>query len=264
MLHIKELVKVFSKGTSEEKTLFDNLDLHVNKKDFITVIGSNGAGKSTLLNIITGTLSLDEGTISLENEEITRVLEHERSKYMGRVYQDPSKGTSPSMTILENLSLAYNKGKSFGLGYGVNKKNLNHFKERLATLNLGLENKLNDKVSLLSGGQRQALALLMATMVTPKLLLLDEHTAALDPKTSENIIGLTDSIVKEKNITTLMVTHNINHAIKYGNRIIMMHKSRIIMDAQGEEKQALTPEKIIGYFNSISQDEGLSDRIILN
>ncbi|MEW8957116.1 ABC transporter ATP-binding protein, partial [Clostridium sp.] len=213
MLNIKSIEKKFNKGTLNETTLFNNFDLEINKGDFITIVGSNGAGKSTLLNIISGALDVDSGNIVLEGKDITTLKEHKRSKFIARVFQDPTKGTSPSMTILENLSLAENKGKRFGFSLGVNKKRIEDFKEQLSILNLGLEDKIHTKVGMLSGGQRQALSLLMATLKTPQVLLLDEHTAALDPKTSENIIELTDKIVKEKQITTIMITHNLNHAI---------------------------------------------------
>jgi len=262
MLKIKSINKGFNKGTINETSIFNNFNLEINKGDFITIVGSNGAGKSTLLNIISGALELDSGNISLEKKDITNLKEHTKSKFISRVFQDPTKGTSPSMTILENLSLADNKGSSFGLSLGVNKKKIEEFKNHLSILNLGLEDKINTKVGMLSGGQRQALSLLMATLNTPKILLLDEHTAALDPKTSETIINLTNSIVKEKNITTIMITHNLNHAIAFGNRLLMMHRGQTILDIGKVEKSNLTKNDLIEEFNKITFKEELSDRIM--
>lgn len=262
MLKVKSINKGFNNGTINETRIFNNFNLEINKGDFITIVGSNGAGKSTLLNIISGALELDSGNIILEEKDITNLNEHKKSKFISRVFQDPTKGTSPSMTILENLSLADNKGSSFGLSLGVNKKKIEEFKNQLAILNLGLEDKLNTKVGMLSGGQRQALSLLMATLKTPKILLLDEHTAALDPKTSENIINLTNNIVKEKNITTIMITHNLNHAIEFGNRLLMMHRGEILLDIGRIEKRKLTKNALIEEFNKITFKEELSDRIM--
>lgn len=262
MLKINSISKGFNKGTINETNIFNNFSLEINKGDFITIVGSNGAGKSTLLNIISGALELDSGNIILEEKDITNLKEHKKSRFISRVFQDPTKGTSPSMTILENLSLADNKGSSFGLSLGVNKKKIEEFKNHLSILNLGLEDKINTKVGMLSGGQRQALSLLMATLNTPKILLLDEHTAALDPKTSETIINLTNSIVKEKNITTIMITHNLNHAIEFGNRLLMMHRGEIILDMGEMEKNNLTKNDLIEEFNKITFKEELSDRIM--
>lgn len=262
MLNIKSINKGFNKGTINETSIFNNFNLEINKGDFITIVGSNGAGKSTLLNIISGALELDSGNISLEEKDITNLKEHTKSRFISRVFQDPTKGTSPSMTILENLSLADNKGSSFGLSLGVNKKKIEEFKNHLSILNLGLEDKIDTKVGMLSGGQRQALSLLMATLNTPKILLLDEHTAALDPKTSETIINLTNSIVKEKKITTIMITHNLNHAIEFGNRLLMMHRGKTILDIGKIEKSNLTKNDLIEEFNKITFKEELSDRIM--
>lgn len=262
MLKIQSIHKGFNQGTVNETNIFNNFNLNINQGDFVTIVGSNGAGKSTLLNIISGALEPDSGRIILEGKDITRLPEHKKSQYMSRVFQDPTKGTSPSMTILENLSLADNKGKCFGLSFGVNKKKVESFKEQLSILNLGLEDKLDTKVGLLSGGQRQALSLLMATLNTPKILLLDEHTAALDPKTSETIINLTNSIVKEKNITTIMITHNLNHAIAYGNRLLMMHRGEAILDIKEKEKCFLTKNMLIEEFNKMTFKEELSDRVM--
>jgi len=262
MLNIKSINKSFNKGTVNETSIFNNFNLDINKGDFITIVGSNGAGKSTLLNIISGALELDSGNIVLEGKDITNLKEHKKSKFISRVFQDPTKGTSPSMTILENLSLADNKDSNFGLSLGVNKKKIEEFKNHLSILNLGLEDKINTKVGMLSGGQRQALSLLMATLNTPKILLLDEHTAALDPKTSEVIINLTNSIVREKNITTIMITHNLNHAIEFGNRLLMMHMGENIIDIGKIEKRNLTKGDLIEEFNKITFKEELSDKII--
>lgn len=262
MLQINSLYKIFNTNTVNENIVFDGLNLKVNKGDFISIIGSNGAGKSTLLNMICGTISPDLGNIVLEDTDISKLSEYKRSKVMGRVFQDPSKGTSPSMTILENMSMAYNKGKRFGLSFGVDKKNIPYFKELLAKLDLGLEDKMDVKVGLLSGGQRQALSLIMTVMTKPKLLLLDEHTAALDPKTSEKIIEITQDIVEEEKITTLMITHNLNHAIKVGNRLLMLHHGSIVLDLKGNEKKFLTKDKLLKSFEE-STDEGMiSDRVL--
>lgn len=260
MLQVKNLYKVFNKNTVNENKVFTGLNLQVNKGDFITIIGSNGAGKSTLLNIISGTIPVDNGTIMLGENQISKLPEHKCTKFIGRVFQDPSKGTAPSMTILENMSMAYNKGNKFGFSLGVNKKNIPYFKELLSKLELGLEDKLYTKVGLLSGGQRQALTLIMTAMSNPELLLLDEHTAALDPKTSEKIIELTKNIVDEKGITTLMVTHNLNHAINLGNRLIMLHHGEVILDISGEEKKSLTMEKLLKFFESNKDKDLVSDR----
>lgn len=262
MLNIKSINKGFNKGTVNETNIFNNFNLDINKGDFVTIVGSNGAGKSTLLNLISGSLELDSGNILLEGKDITNLKEHRKSKFISRVFQDPTKGTSPSMTILENLSLADNKGSRFGLSLGVNKKKIEEFKNHLSILNLGLEDKINTKVGMLSGGQRQALSLLMATLNTPKILLLDEHTAALDPKTSETIINLTNNIVREKNITTIMITHNLSHAIEFGNRLIMMHCGEAILDIGEIEKYNLTKNDLIEEFNKITFKEELSDRVI--
>ena len=261
MLQINNLQKVFNKNTINEKVIFNNLHLHVNKGDFITVIGSNGAGKSSLLNIISGLILPDEGSICLNGRDISSLPEHKRTKFIGRVFQNPTLGTSPSMSILENLSMAYNKGSKFGLTPGVNTKDLALFKESLSRLSLGLENNLNKKVGLLSGGQRQALSLLISTISNPDLLLLDEHTAALDPKTSENIIQLTKNTVSEKNITTLMITHNLNYAIDIGNRLIMLHGGEVILDISGEEKKSLTIPKLLEHFNNKNSNDFISDEV---
>lgn len=262
MLQIENLCKTFNKSTINEKVVFNGLELKVEKGQFITIIGSNGAGKSTLLNIISGLIQPDGGSIKLEGKELCGIPEYKCSRYIGRVFQDPSKGVAPNMTILENMSMACNKGKFFGLTSGINKKNIESFKEMLSELNLGLEDKLNIKVGLLSGGQRQALSLLMAVMSKPKLLLLDEHTAALDPKTSERINEITEDIIRRNEITTLMVTHNLNHAIEIGNRLLMMHQGNIVLDVQEEQKKNLTVSRLLSLFESSQSKEILSDRVL--
>ena len=264
MIQIKNLYKTFNKGTINENELFKDLTLQINKGDFITVIGSNGAGKSTLLNLISGNLKADAGSIILEDKDITRLPEFKRTRFIGRVFQNPSLGTSPSMTIMENLSMAFNKGKGYTLTPGVSKKNVPAFQELLSRLHLGLEEKLNTRVGMLSGGQRQSLTLLMATMSDPTMLLLDEHTAALDPKTSELIVELTEEVIRERQITTLMVTHNLHHAIRMGNRLIMMHRGEIVLDISGEEKKELTIEKLLEYFDKLHFKDDLSDRMLFS
>jgi len=264
LLQIQNLYKVFNKNTVNENIVFKKLNLTVNKGDYITIIGSNGAGKSTLLNIISGTIPVDGGVIMLGDKEISKLPEHKCTKFIGRVFQDPTKGTAPSMTILENMSMAYNKGKKFDLGFAVNKKDIPYFKELLSSLELGLEDKLYTQVGLLSGGQRQALSLIMTVMGNPEILLLDEHTAALDPKTSEKIIELTENIIKDKSITTLMVTHNLNHAIRLGNRLIMLHHGNVILDISGEEKKELTIEKLFKLFENNSEEDLISDRALFS
>jgi putative tryptophan/tyrosine transport system ATP-binding protein len=262
LLQIEGLTKTFNKDTINEKTVFDGLKLKVEKGQFITIIGSNGAGKSTMLNIISGLIKPDGGSIKLDGKELSRLPEYKCSRFIGRVFQDPSKGVAPNMTILENMSMAQNKGRIFGLTPGINKKNIDSFKDMLSELNLGLEDKLNIKVGLLSGGQRQALSLLMAVMSKPKLLLLDEHTAALDPKTSERINEITEAIISRHEITTLMVTHNLNHAIGIGNRLIMMHQGSIVLDVQEEQKRNLTVNRLLSYFESRQSKDILSDRVL--
>ncbi|WP_300383254.1 ATP-binding cassette domain-containing protein [Clostridium sp.] len=263
MLQIKELHKVFNENTINENKVFDSFSLEVEKGDFITIIGSNGAGKSTLLNIIAGNILLDSGEITIDSTDISDEDEHKRAKIIGRVFQDPSLGIAPNMNILENIALAENKGKRYGLKFGINKKKITYYKELLAELDLGLEDKLYTKVSLLSGGQRQALTLLMSTMSNPKLLLLDEHTAALDPKTSIKIMDITEKIIKETKITTLMITHNLKQAIKTGNRLIMMHRGKVIIDVKGKEKEELTTKKLMKLFEEANLNGELSDRSLL-
>lgn len=263
MLKVTELSKVFNPNTINENRVFNKLSLEVKQGDFICIIGSNGAGKSTLLNMISGTLKADSGSILLDGKEVANKPEYIRSRNIGRVFQDPSKGVAPNMTILENISLADNKGKHFGLSFGINKKRITYYKELLSQLDLGLENKLYNKVSLLSGGQRQALTLLMSVMSNPKLLLLDEHTAALDPKTSAKIIEITRNIVQERNITTMMVTHNLKHALENGNRLFMMHRGEILIDVKGAEKEKLDNNSLLELFEQANMDNGgVSDRAL--
>lgn len=262
MLIVKQLSKVFNPNTINENRVFDNLSLDVNQGDFISIIGSNGAGKSTLLNMISGTIEADSGSILLAGEEVINKPEFARSKSIGRVFQNPSMGVAPNMTILENIALADNKGKTFGLSFGINKKRIDYYKEMVRELNLGLEDKIYNKVLLLSGGQRQALTLLMSVMSKPKLLLLDEHTAALDPKTSEKIMDITRNIVKDSGITTIMVTHNLKHALENGNRLFMMHRGQILADIEGAEKEKLDTNKLLGLFEKANGEEALSDRTL--
>ena len=263
MLKIKQLSKVFNPNSINENKVFDKLSVEIDKGDFVTIIGSNGAGKSTLLNIIAGSIEQDSGTIYIDGENVSSKEEFYRCKEIGRVYQNPSFGVAPKMTILENLSLADNKGKKYGLSLVINKKRIEAYKELLKELNLGLEDKLYNKVELLSGGQRQALTLLMAVMSNPKLLLLDEHTAALDPKTSEKIMEITKKIVKERGITTLMVTHNLKHAIDSGNRLFMMHRGNIVIDVKGKEREELdSTDKLMQLFEKVHIKDELSDRTL--
>ena len=256
MLKLENICKTYNLGTVNETTLFTNFNLEVKKGEFISVIGSNGSGKTSILNMICGSIPVDSGRILVQVQDITRMKEHQRSKFIGRVFQDPAKGTCPSMNILQNMAMADNKGKPFNLTAGINKKRIPYYQEQLSRLKLGLEDKLYVKVGALSGGQRQAMALLMSTMTPLDFLILDEHTAALDPKTSEIIMELTDEIVREKQLTTLMVTHNLRHAVEYGNRMIMMHQGGIVLDYDGEKKKSTQVDDILGIFNSISIECG--------
>lgn len=263
MLKIQGLCKVFNPNTINENKIFEDFSIDVKKGEFVTVIGSNGAGKSTLLNLISGNIPIDSGLLLLDGKDVSFKEEYVRAKDIGRVYQNPSVGVSPNMTILENLALADNKGKTYGLSFGINKKRISYYKELLTKLDLGLENKLYNKVTLLSGGQRQALTLMMSVMADPKLLLLDEHTAALDPKTSTKIMEITNEVIKEKNITTLMVTHNMKQALECGNRLLMMHEGKVIVDVKGKEKRELTTEKLMEMFSKANAIDELSDRSLL-
>lgn len=256
MLELKNINKYYNPGTVNEMCLFHNFNLSVNDGEFVSVVGSNGSGKTSMLNIICGSIPVDSGSILIGDTNITNMPEYKRQRRIGRVYQQPSMGTCPSMTILENMSLADNKGKAFNLGRGTNKKRIDYYKENLRILNLGLEDKLEVPVGSLSGGQRQAMALLMATMTPIEFLILDEHTAALDPKTAELIMQLTDKVVKEKGLTTIMVTHNLRYAIEYGNRLLMMHQGNVIIDKAGQEKSVMEIDTILEKFNEISIECG--------
>ena len=261
MLKITNLQKTFNPGTVNAKTALKGLNLELKDGDFVTVIGGNGAGKSTLLNAISGVWKPDYGTIEIDGVDVTSMPEHKRAKYLGRVFQDPMKGTAPDMEIAENLSIAARRGTKRKLVRGIKKNERQEYRELLATLELGLEDRLSSKVGLLSGGQRQAVTLLMATLRRPKLLLLDEHTAALDPKTADKVLRITDKIVSENHLTTLMITHNMRDAIKHGNRLIMMNEGKIVYDVSGEEKKNLTVEDLMKKFSEVGGH--FSDRAIL-
>ena len=263
MLKITDLQKTFNPGTVNAKTALDGLDLHLKDGDFVTVIGGNGAGKSTLLNAIAGGWKPDYGTIEIDGVDVTNMPEHKRAQFLGRVFQDPMKGTAPDMEIAENLAIAASRGTKRRFVWGVRKAEREKYKKMLADLELGLEDRLSQKVGLLSGGQRQAVTLLMASLSKPKLLLLDEHTAALDPKTAAKVLQLTDKIVTENHLTTLMITHNMKDAITHGNRLIMMHEGKIIIDVEGEEKQMLTVEDLLSLFVKASGKVFADDRAIL-
>ena len=261
MLEITGLKKVFNRGTVNEKVALNGLNITVNDGDFVTVIGGNGAGKSTMLNAICGVFPVDEGKIVLDGNDITALPEYKRAKFLGRVFQDPMMGTSPNMEIQENLALAFRRGKSRLLCPGITKAEKELYREHLKRLGLGLEDRMTSKVGLLSGGQRQSLTLLMATLNRPDLLLLDEHTAALDPKTAAKVLALTEEITSEEKLTTIMITHNMKDAIHYGNRLVMMHEGRVVYDVSGEEKSALTVEDLLKKFE---QTAGMvNDRLIL-
>lgn len=262
MLELTNVTKSFNAGTINEKIALNNLNLHLNPADFVTIIGGNGAGKSTSLNMIAGVFPLDSGTITLDGINISKQPEHKRAALLGRVFQDPMRGTAAGMSIEENLAIAYRRGKRRGLTWGITNKERTIYKEALQTLDLGLETRMNSKVGLLSGGQRQALTLLMATLTEPKLLLLDEHTAALDPKTAKKVLDLTQQIVEKSNLTAMMVTHNMKDAIKIGNRLIMMDAGRIIYDVSGEEKQQLQVSDLMRKFEEASEGEFANDRML--
>ena len=263
MLEVKGLYKTFNPGSVNEKKALSGIDLTLNDGDFVTVIGGNGAGKSTMLNMIAGVYPVDSGTITIDGINVTKLSEHKRAKYIGRVFQDPRMGTAADMWLEENLAIANRRGKFRGLRWAITGKERKEFKEMLAKLDLGLENRLTTKVGLLSGGQRQAVTLLMAVMNQPKLLLLDEHTAALDPKTAKNVLELSDKFIEENHLTALMVTHNMRDAIAHGIRLIMMNEGRIILDVSGEEKKNLTVEELLEEFAKLSGSEFANDRALL-
>lgn len=264
MLELSHVYKVFNPNTVNEKIALNDLSLTLNDGDFVTVIGGNGAGKSTMLNAIAGVWRPDAGKILIDSVDVTAMPEHKRAKFLGRVFQDPMLGTAAGMGIDENLALAARRGKFRGLGWGISKAEKAEYKEKLKTLELGLEDRMTAKVGLLSGGQRQALTLLMASLQQPKLLLLDEHTAALDPKTAAKVLALTDRIVNETKLTTLMITHNMKDAIAHGNRLIMMHEGRVILDIAGEDKKKLTVDDLLAKFSVASGSEFANDRAMLS
>ena len=264
MLDIQNISKTFNPGTVNEKTALNGLTLHLNEGDFVTVIGGNGAGKSTMLNAVAGTFTVDSGAIVIDGVDVTRLPEHKRAKFIGRVFQDPMMGTAPTMQIEENLALAARRGQSRGLGWGITKTERADYRELLRDLDLGLEDRLTSKVGLLSGGQRQALTLLMASLKRPKLLLLDEHTAALDPKTAAKVLDATERIVGRDHLTTLMVTHNMKDAIVHGNRLIMMYDGNIVIDVSGEEKKKLTVPDLLDLFSKVSGSDEADDKMLLS
>lgn len=263
MLELRGITKYYNPGTVNEMCLFQDFNLTVRKGEFVSVVGSNGSGKTSMLNILCGSIPVDSGRILMDGEDITRMKEYMRNRRIGRVYQNTALGTCPSMTILENMSLADNKGKFYGLGRGIHKGRKEHYRELLRQLNLGLEDKMDVKVGTLSGGQRQAMALLMSTMTPIDFLILDEHTAALDPKTARKVLELTEKIVNEQELTALMVTHNMKDAIQIGNRLIMMHEGRIIYDVSGEDKKKLQVEDLLEKFETASGEEFANDRMML-
>jgi len=263
MLTLTGVCKTFNAGTINEKVALKDINFHINPGDFITVIGGNGAGKSSMLNIIAGVHQNERGTITLDGQDITRLPEYSRAKFLGRVFQDPMMGTAANMGIDENLAIANRRGKRRGLSWGITKEEKEKFFEYLKYLDLGLENRMSSKVGLLSGGQRQALTLLMATLQKPKVLLLDEHTAALDPKTAKRVLEITQTLVEQDQLTTLMITHNMKDAIRIGNRLIMMHEGRIIYDVKGAEKQSLQTSDLLAKFETVSGEEFANDRMML-
>lgn len=263
MLTVKNVRKTFNKGTINEKKALNGINLHLNEGDFVTIIGGNGAGKSTMLNMIAGVYPIDRGRIEIDGVNVSTEPEHKRAQYIGRVFQDPMRGTAAGMEIQENLALALRRGEKRGLKWGINAKEKEDYRQSLSKLGLGLEDRMSSKVGLLSGGQRQALTLLMATLKKPKLLLLDEHTAALDPKTAAKVLEITQELVKKDNLTSLMVTHNMKDAIAIGNRLIMMHNGRIIYDVAGEEKMNLKVDDLLRKFSEASGEEFANDRMML-
>lgn len=264
MLEIQNIHKTFNPGTINEKVALNGVNLNLNPGDFVTIIGGNGAGKSTTLNAIAGVWSVDEGKIIIDGVDITKLSEHKRALYLGRVFQDPMTGTAATMSIEENMAIAARRGERRGLGWGITKKERERYKEALKELDLGLEDRLSSKVGHLSGGQRQAITLLMASLKKPKLLLLDEHTAALDPKTAAKVLAISDKIIQEHQLTAMMVTHNMKDAIAHGNRLIMMHEGKIIYDVSGEEKKNLKVADLLAKFEEVSGGEFANDRMMLS
>ncbi len=264
MLELKNISKTFFPGTVHEKTALDNLNLTLHEGDFVTVIGGNGAGKSTMLNAIAGTFPVDSGTILIDGKDVTRLPEYKRAALLGRVFQDPMMGTAPTMQIQENLALAARRGKPRGLRWGITPQEQEMYYQKLKDLDLGLEDRMKAKVGLLSGGQRQALTLLMAVLQKPKLLLLDEHTAALDPRTAAKVLELSDRIVEENHLTTLMITHNMKDAIAHGNRLIMMDAGHVVLDISGEDKKKLTVNDLLTLFSKASGTEANDDKLLLS
>ena len=264
MLEIQNIHKTFNPGTINEKVELNGVNLNLNPGDFVTIIGGNGAGKSTTLNAIAGVWPVDEGKIIVDGVDITKLSEHKRALYLGRVFQDPMTGTAATMSIEENMAIAARRGERRGLGWGITKKERERYKEALKELDLGLEDRLSSKVGLLSGGQRQAITLLMASLKKPKLLLLDEHTAALDPKTAAKVLAISDKIIQEHQLTAMMVTHNMKDAIAHGNRLIMMHEGKIIYDVSGEEKKNLKVADLLAKFEEVSGGEFANDRMMLS
>lgn len=264
MLEIKDIYKTFNPGTINQKRALNGVSLTLNDGDFCTVIGGNGAGKSTMLNAVAGVWPVDSGAIIIDGQDISGLCEYKRAKFLGRVFQDPMTGTAANMEIIENLALAARRGSRRGLRWGVSRKESAKYRVMLQELGLGLEDRMSTKIGLLSGGQRQALTLLMAVIKKPKLLLLDEHTAALDPKTAANVLALSDKFIKENGLTAMMVTHNMKDAIAYGNRLIMMNEGKIILDVSGEEKKNLTVEQLVNAFSKISGSEFANDRTLLS
>lgn len=264
MLELVNIHKTFNLGTIHEKKALDGVNLRLDEGDFVTVIGGNGAGKSTVLNAIAGVWPIDTGNIIIDGQDVTGLPKHKRAAFLGRVFQDPMNGTTATMEIEENLALAARRGKRRGLSWGITKKEKEEYKELLKMLDLGLEDRMTSKVGLLSGGQRQALTLLMATLKKPKLLLLDEHTAALDPKTAAKVLALSDKMIEENNLTAMMVTHNMRDAIVHGNRLIMMNEGKVILDIKGEEKKKLTVEDLLHKFEEISGEEFANDKALLS
>ncbi len=256
MLELKNIKKIFNIGTPDETVLFDHFDFTMREGDFVSIIGSNGSGKTTLLNLICGSAYPDEGAVLFKGRDITRLSEYKRARYIGRVFQDPKAGTCSDLTILENMALADHKHGRYGLGVGVNRRHIDRYRSLLETCDMGLENRMNVKVGSLSGGQRQALALVIANMSDIELLILDEHTAALDPRSGEIIMHLTEKLVRQRNLTTLMVTHNLRYALAYGERLVMMHEGTIILDKNGEEKRRTKMDDLLDTFNEISIERG--------